>query len=197
MASLNLFFSPAAAKQRRVFTAATAAKISGGSGEKKGLLDWILGGLQKQDQLLETDPILKKVEGKSSATTVAVGRRKSVAAPPPKSNTNGGGFGGFGLQERELDLGTVEMLFMKWMQSLTASALWESSTARRAVAAVVAFSDEEEVTFRLRAAPVLADGYMIRKAANTTFPPTSLRYLIGDSSHFPSSETATTPPQLG
>lgn len=82
-----------------------------------------------------------------------------------------------------MDLGTVEMLFMKWMQSLTASALWESSTARRAVAAGVAFSDEEEVTFRLRAAPVLADGYMIRKAANTTFPPTSLRYLIGDSSH--------------
>lgn len=96
MASLNLFFSPVAARQRRVYTAATAAKSSGGSSEEKGLLDWILGGLQKEDQLLETDPILQKVEGKSGGTTATVRGRKSAAVPPPKSKTNGGGFGGFG-----------------------------------------------------------------------------------------------------
>ncbi|MCE3215523.1 hypothetical protein HAX54_002673, partial [Datura stramonium] len=86
MASLNLFFTPiatatATTQQRRVYTAATAAKSSGGSTEEKSLLDFILGGLQKQDQLLETDPILKKVEDKSVGTT---GRKNSVVVPPKK-----------------------------------------------------------------------------------------------------------------
>lgn len=97
MASLNLFVPPVAiAAQRRVRTAATAAKSSGGSSQEKGLLDWILGGMQKEDQLLETDPILKKVEDKSVGTVS--GRRNSVAVPPPKTKPNGGagGFGGFG-----------------------------------------------------------------------------------------------------
>nr|DAD26658.1 TPA_asm: hypothetical protein HUJ06_028126 [Nelumbo nucifera] len=85
MASFTIAFAPPAG---RVF-AATAAKRSGGSGEEKGLLDWILGGLQKEDQLLETDPILKKVEEKNSGTTRS-GQRGSVAVPPKKS----GGFGG-------------------------------------------------------------------------------------------------------
>ncbi|XP_059626507.1 uncharacterized protein LOC132269360 [Cornus florida] len=89
MASLNVLFSPAATP-RRVF-AASAAKSSVGSSEEKGLWDWIIGGLQKEDQLLETDPILKKVEDKSGGTT---GRKNSVAVPQPKKN--GGGFGGFG-----------------------------------------------------------------------------------------------------
>ncbi|XP_052182723.1 uncharacterized protein LOC127795222 [Diospyros lotus] len=83
MASLNIFFTPAVTTGR--VYAATAAKSSGGS-EEKGLLDWILGGLQKEDQLLETDPILKKVEEKNG------GRKNSVAVPPKKKN-NGGGFG--------------------------------------------------------------------------------------------------------
>lgn len=78
-----------------------------------------------------------------------------------------------------------DMLFMKWMQSLTASTLWESIAWRAAAAAgggvFVAFSDDEEVTFRFR--PLLAAGYIIRKAATTIFPPTSLRYLIGAISH--------------
>ncbi|PON70638.1 Thylakoid soluble phosphoprotein TSP [Parasponia andersonii] len=84
-------FSPAAG---RVF-AATAAKSAGGGKEEKGFLDWILGGLQKEDQLLETDPILKKVDGKDGngvggggATTR--GRKNSVAVPQKKK----GGFGG-------------------------------------------------------------------------------------------------------
>ncbi|KAH7542274.1 hypothetical protein FEM48_Zijuj02G0056000 [Ziziphus jujuba var. spinosa] len=58
MASLTMVFGPAATGS---FFAATAAKGAGGSKEEKGLLDWILGGLQKEDQLLETDPILKKL----------------------------------------------------------------------------------------------------------------------------------------
>ncbi|KAA8543760.1 hypothetical protein F0562_022063 [Nyssa sinensis] len=87
MTSLNIFFSPVATPGR--VYAATAAKSSGGSSEEKGLLDWILGGLQKEDQLLETDPILKKVEEKNGGTN---GRKNSVAVPPKKK---AGGFGGF------------------------------------------------------------------------------------------------------
>ncbi|KAK7850506.1 uncharacterized protein LOC112038986 [Quercus suber] len=86
MASLTIAFAPAAG---RVF-AATAAKGAGGSKEEKGLLDWIIGGLQKEDQLLETDPILKKVEEKDGGTT-SNGRKNSVAVPQKKK---GGGFGG-------------------------------------------------------------------------------------------------------
>ncbi|KAK3016500.1 hypothetical protein RJ639_007189 [Escallonia herrerae] len=88
MASLNLFFTPLATTRGRVSTAATEAKSSGGSSEEPGLLDFILGALQKKDQLLETDPILQKVEEKSSGT---VGRKSTVAVPPKK---NGGAFGG-------------------------------------------------------------------------------------------------------
>ncbi|KAK4606164.1 hypothetical protein RGQ29_000434 [Quercus rubra] len=86
MASLTMAFAPAAG---RVF-AATAAKGAGGSKEEKGLLDWIIGGLQKEDQLLETDPILKKVDEKNGDTT-SNGRKNSVAVPQKKK---GGGFGG-------------------------------------------------------------------------------------------------------
>lgn len=81
MASVIISFAPPTA---RVF-AATAAKGAGGSKEEKGLLDWILGGLQKEDQLLETDPILKKVEEKAAG-----GRKDSVAVPQKKK----GGFEG-------------------------------------------------------------------------------------------------------
>ncbi|ESW18726.1 hypothetical protein PHAVU_006G065100 [Phaseolus vulgaris] len=86
MASIIMSFSPATG---RVF-AATAAKGAGGSKEEKGFLDWILGGLQKEDQLLETDPILKKVEEKNGGTTTSNGRKNSVAVPQKKK----GGFGG-------------------------------------------------------------------------------------------------------
>ncbi|XP_022883129.1 uncharacterized protein LOC111399870 [Olea europaea var. sylvestris] len=91
MASLNLFFTPIAATQRRVKTAATAAKASGGGSEEKGPLDWIIGALQKQDQFYETDPILKKVEGKNGGTT------KNTVAVPPKKKNGDGGFGLVGL----------------------------------------------------------------------------------------------------
>ncbi|XP_062085144.1 uncharacterized protein LOC133791230 [Humulus lupulus] len=89
MASLPMIFGPVAGG--RVF-AATAAKSAGGSKEEKGLLDWILGGLAKEDQLLETDPILKKVEDEKNGTgsTTTRGRKNAVAMPPKKK----GGFGG-------------------------------------------------------------------------------------------------------
>ncbi|PSS14208.1 Major viral transcription factor [Actinidia chinensis var. chinensis] len=83
MASLTIFSSPAVTSGR--VYAATASKSSGGSKEK-GLWDWIIGGLQKEDQLVETDPILKKVEEKSGPP------KNSVQVPPKKKN--GGGFGG-------------------------------------------------------------------------------------------------------
>ncbi|XP_020223188.1 uncharacterized protein LOC109805511 [Cajanus cajan] len=88
MASIIMSFAPATG---RVF-AATAAKGAGGSSkEEKGLLDWILGGLQKEDQLLETDPILKKVEEKNNGGTTTGRNKNSVAVPQKKK---GGGFGG-------------------------------------------------------------------------------------------------------
>lgn len=86
MASLIMSFSPATA---RVF-AATAAKGAGGSKEEKSLLDWILGGLQKEDQLLETDPILRKVEENTGGRGTTSGGKNSVAVPQKKK----GGFGG-------------------------------------------------------------------------------------------------------
>lgn len=85
MASLTIFVPPAVATGR-VYRA-TAAK---GGSEEKGFSDWILGGMQKEDQLLETDPILKKVEEKNGDS------RKSTVAVPPKKKDGGGGFGGFG-----------------------------------------------------------------------------------------------------
>ncbi|KAH6766158.1 hypothetical protein C2S52_017141 [Perilla frutescens var. hirtella] len=97
MASLNMFFSPIVTPQRRVTrTAATASKSSGGSSEEKSILDFILGGLAKQDQFYETDPILKKVEGKSGGTTTAPtnGRKNPAAVPPPKKKDGGFGLGG-------------------------------------------------------------------------------------------------------
>ncbi|KAE9606004.1 hypothetical protein Lal_00024911 [Lupinus albus] len=88
MASMTIMsFTPST---RRVFVA-TATKGSGGSGKKeKGLLDWIIGALVKEDQLLETDPILSGNEEKNGGGTTS-GRKNSVAVPPKKK---GGGFGG-------------------------------------------------------------------------------------------------------
>ncbi|XP_047978231.1 uncharacterized protein LOC125220137 [Salvia hispanica] len=98
MACLNMFVSPTVLlvrPQRRVRSAATAAKSSGGGSEEKGILDFILGSLTKEDQFYETDPILKKVEdGKSSGTTTSSGRKNSVVVPPAKKKD--GGFGGLG-----------------------------------------------------------------------------------------------------
>lgn len=84
MASLSIAFAP-------VF-AATAEKSSGGSTGEKSILDWIIGGLQKEDQLVETDPILKKVDEKNGGGggSSSSSRKNSVVVPPKKK----GGFGG-------------------------------------------------------------------------------------------------------
>lgn len=77
-------FTPAAG---RVFAAkTTSTKGSGEIKEEKGFLDWFLGGLAKEESLLEVDPILKKVEEKNNGG----GKKNSVAVPPKKN----GGFGG-------------------------------------------------------------------------------------------------------
>ncbi|KAJ0984089.1 hypothetical protein J5N97_002445 [Dioscorea zingiberensis] len=89
MASLGLMGFGAAANGR-VFAATAATKSTGGSKEEKGPLDWILRGLQKEDQLLETDPILKKVEEKKKSTT-------SVSVPENKKKP--GGFGAASLDK--------------------------------------------------------------------------------------------------
>ncbi|OVA17650.1 Thylakoid soluble phosphoprotein TSP9 [Macleaya cordata] len=96
MASFGVSFAPAAAG--RVFAAKATNKSSsgGGSKEEKGFMDWILGGLQKEDQLLETDPILKKVEAgdkNNGGPTTRNNKKNSVSVPQQKKS---GGFGGFG-----------------------------------------------------------------------------------------------------
>ena len=76
---------PAATK---VVTAASAAKQQ----EEKGLFDTIFGALYKEEQLLETDPILNKVAGKAAAPAP----KKAAAAAPEESGGNGGfSLGGF------------------------------------------------------------------------------------------------------
>ncbi|KAK8582266.1 hypothetical protein V6N13_145248 [Hibiscus sabdariffa] len=85
MASLPIFsFAPSTT---RVY--ATAAKGAGGSKEEKGLLDWIVGNLTKEDQFYETDPLLKKVEDKNGG-----GGRKNTVSIPQKKKGNGFGLGG-------------------------------------------------------------------------------------------------------
>ncbi|OAY68071.1 hypothetical protein ACMD2_14699 [Ananas comosus] len=77
----------------RVLAATAATKSAGGGKEEKGLLDWILGGLQKEDQLLETDPILKKVDDKNAGN----GRKSTTSVSVPnKKKPGGGGTGAFG-----------------------------------------------------------------------------------------------------
>ncbi|KAG0481776.1 hypothetical protein HPP92_012247 [Vanilla planifolia] len=95
MASLSMPFGVAPVLSGRVFQATATTKNAGGNGEQKGLVDWILGGLQKEDQLLETDPILKKVKEKSGNGT----RRKSttsVSVPSTKKPNDGSGGSVFG-----------------------------------------------------------------------------------------------------
>ncbi|KAE9615152.1 hypothetical protein Lal_00048444 [Lupinus albus] len=77
-----------AAASGRVIAATKGSAVSGK--EEKGLLDWIIGGLVKEDQLIETDPILKRVEENNGGGTIS-GRKNSVAVP---QKNKGGGFGG-------------------------------------------------------------------------------------------------------
>ncbi|KAL9271267.1 hypothetical protein AKJ16_DCAP02164 [Drosera capensis] len=98
MASFPITFTSVAAAPPVRLYAATASKSSD-EGEKKSLLDWILGGLQKPDQLFETDPILKKVEEKGNTSSGGTsgssgGKGNSVDVPKNGQKNDGGGFGG-------------------------------------------------------------------------------------------------------
>ncbi|KAF3334590.1 Thylakoid soluble phosphoprotein TSP9 [Carex littledalei] len=106
MASLGLGFALPAAKAGNGMTSrgrgrkqttsvvvaprATKGTTSVGAGpkEEKGLFDWIISGLQKDDQLLETDPILNKVD--------TVPKSKPATKSPVSAPKTDGGFGGFG-----------------------------------------------------------------------------------------------------
>ncbi|GJN09839.1 hypothetical protein PR202_ga27884 [Eleusine coracana subsp. coracana] len=70
---------PAATK-----SVAAAAK----SEEQKGLFDTIFGPMFKEEQLLETDPILNKVEGKAPPP------RKAASPAAKKQDTGGFSLGG-------------------------------------------------------------------------------------------------------
>nr|XP_025883040.1 uncharacterized protein LOC9271497 isoform X2 [Oryza sativa Japonica Group] len=61
--------------------------------EEKGLFDAIFGALYKEEQLLETDPILNKVEEKAPAA--ASRATKASGAPAKKAAGDGDGDGGF------------------------------------------------------------------------------------------------------
>lgn len=67
------------------FVAAAAGKRV----EEKGLFDTIFGALYKEEQLLETDPVLNKVGSKGKATT--------APAAAPKKAAEEGGNGGLSL----------------------------------------------------------------------------------------------------
>lgn len=86
---MNMAFGMAAAKGRVFVTKATKGN-GGGKVEEKGLLDWILGGLTKEDQFFETDPVLNKTE-QSNTTTGSKKSTTSVSVPNKKKFP---GFGG-------------------------------------------------------------------------------------------------------
>ncbi|KAJ1288716.1 hypothetical protein BS78_02G109700 [Paspalum vaginatum] len=79
---------PAATK---VVTAA-AGKKQQKQEEEKGLFDAIFGALYKEEQLLETDPILNKVGGK--AAPASPWPKKAAAAAAEESGNGGFSFGG-------------------------------------------------------------------------------------------------------
>ncbi|RLN34150.1 uncharacterized protein C2845_PM03G24360 [Panicum miliaceum] len=63
----------------RVVPAATKVAAAAAKAEEKGLFDAIFGALYKEEQLLETDPILNKVEGKAPAPRKAAGKPAAAA----------------------------------------------------------------------------------------------------------------------
>ncbi|XP_062212888.1 uncharacterized protein LOC133913688 [Phragmites australis] len=67
--------------------------------EEKSLGDFIFGVIFKKDQLVETDPLLNKVEGAPSAGSTAVSRAKArggtVAGKKAAGSDDGGSGGGF------------------------------------------------------------------------------------------------------
>ncbi|RCV10218.1 hypothetical protein SETIT_2G094800v2 [Setaria italica] len=75
----------------RTIPAATKM-VAAAKQEQKGLFDAIFGALYKEEQLLETDPILNKVEGKAPAAAPA---SKTAAGKAAAAAEQSGGNGGF------------------------------------------------------------------------------------------------------
>ncbi|KAG8081093.1 hypothetical protein GUJ93_ZPchr0007g3754 [Zizania palustris] len=64
---------------------ATKSGVAAAATQEKGLFETIFGALYKEEQLLETDPVLNKVEGKA---TKAAGAKTKKAT----GDGEGGGF---------------------------------------------------------------------------------------------------------
>ncbi|XP_058747855.1 uncharacterized protein LOC131620720 [Vicia villosa] len=109
MASITTTMLSIAPTRRRVFVARATKGAAGGGKEEKGFLDWILGGMQKEDQLLETDPILKKVEGKNGGGTTTSGRGSKNG----RGTTSGGRGGKNSVAVPQKKKGVFEGLFSK------------------------------------------------------------------------------------
>uniref|UniRef100_A0A0E0LIV9 Uncharacterized protein n=1 Tax=Oryza punctata TaxID=4537 RepID=A0A0E0LIV9_ORYPU len=73
---------------------ATKSVTAAAATEEKGLFDTIFGALYKEEQLLETNPILNKVEGKAPAAPAAASRATKAGGAPAKKAA-GDGDGGF------------------------------------------------------------------------------------------------------
>ncbi|CAN6165697.1 unnamed protein product [Urochloa humidicola] len=71
----------------RTIPAATKVVAAAAKTEEKGLFDTIFGALYKEEQLLETDPVLNKVGGKAPAAAPAP---KKAAGKAEQSGGNGG-----------------------------------------------------------------------------------------------------------
>jgi len=79
---------------RRAARPPAATKVAAAKAEEKGLFDAIFGALYKEEQLLETDPILNKVEGRAPA---APAPRKTAGKPAAAQSGGDGGFSFRGL----------------------------------------------------------------------------------------------------
>lgn len=75
---------------RRARCLSTAHVPTTGKREQKGLFDTIFGALYREEQMLETNPILNKVGSKSKPPAV-------IAAPAPKKAAEESGSGGLSL----------------------------------------------------------------------------------------------------
>ncbi|XP_015690745.2 uncharacterized protein LOC107303923 [Oryza brachyantha] len=77
-----------------VVVAATRGKPAPAD-EEKSLADFIFGAIFKKDQLVETDPLLNKVDGAPASGSTA--SRKTVSSKKPAAGADEEGGGGFSL----------------------------------------------------------------------------------------------------
>ncbi|XP_062214101.1 uncharacterized protein LOC133915101 [Phragmites australis] len=96
--------SPGRGRRPRPMVALPAATRGGQAAtkEEKSLADFIFGAIFKKDQLVETDPLLNKVDGAPSAGTTVSSRAKArggttAGARKAAGDDDGGSGGGFNL----------------------------------------------------------------------------------------------------